>query len=281
MKVLTGSANFSVRGLYVQANNVLVIDDPAVAELYERVFEETFHNMAGFRDTELAARWFDFERPGLPRFSVSFAPHRSERVSLDAVAKAIKGAKSSVLYAVMAFDGSGLVIDALRTLDAADEVFWYGMRQSSKGVTVVKPDSKVGMFADFAFLRSQVPAPFRAETDGGTGQVIHHKFVVVDFNGEEPAVFTGSSNLAAGGEKQNGDNLLAIRDASIATAYAVEAIRLVDHYQFRAAMKRATTHRPLELKRDEARWWAPYYDQKHAKYRDRLLFQRTSPITGP
>jgi phosphatidylserine/phosphatidylglycerophosphate/cardiolipin synthase-like enzyme len=148
------------------------------------------------------------------------------------------------------------------------------MRQSSSGVSVIKPDRNVGLFADFAFLQKQVPAPFQAEVSGGRGQVIHHKFVVVDFKDSEPVVFTGSSNLAAGGEKDNGDNLLAIRDASIATAYAVAAVRLVDHYQFRVAMKRATNARPLELERDEARWWAPYYDETHAKFRDRRLFQR-------
>ena len=59
-----------------------------------------------------------------------------------------------------------------------------------------------------------------------TARPPNHKFVV-DFNDSKPVVFTGSSNLAAGGEKANQDNLLAIRDASIATAFAVEAVRLV------------------------------------------------------
>jgi phosphatidylserine/phosphatidylglycerophosphate/cardiolipin synthase-like enzyme len=168
----------------------------------------------------------------------------------------------------------GTVLEALRDLTADSGVFWFGMRQSSSGVSVVKPDRNVGQFADFAFLKNQVPKPFRAEVSGGLGQVIHHKFVVVDFNDRKPVVFTGSSNLAAGGEKANGDNLLAIRDASIATAFAVEAVRLVDHYQFRVAMRHATSSRPLELKGDEARWWAPYYDETDAKFRDRRLFQR-------
>jgi hypothetical protein len=278
VKVLTGSTNFSVRGLYAQANNVLVIDDPSVAELYGRVFDKTFTDMAGFRASDLAADWFDVDRPQVPPFAVSFAPHSSPAVSLEPVADAIRRARSSVLYAIMAFGtGTGPVLEALRDLTADSGVFWFGMRQSSSGVSVVKPDRNVGMFADFAFLKNQVPEPFRAEVSGGQGQVIHHKFVVIDFNDRKPVVFTGSSNLAAGGEKANGDNLLAIRDASIATAYAVEAVRLVDHYQFRVAMKRATSSRPLELERDEARWWAPYYDETHAKFRDRRLFQRMAP----
>jgi len=43
----------------------------------------------------------------------------------------------------------------------------------------------------------------------GLGQVIHDKFVVMDFNDQNPVLFTGSSNLAEGGEEQNGDYLLA------------------------------------------------------------------------
>jgi len=55
-------------------------------------------------------------------------------------------------------------------------------------------------------LKSNVPFPFRAEWSGGSRQVIHHKFIVMDFNYLNPAVLTGSSKLAAGGEKSNGDN---------------------------------------------------------------------------
>src|SRR5262249_32105242 len=101
---------------------------------------------------------------------------------------------------------------------------------------------------------------------------IHDKFVVVDFNDNTPVVFTGSSNLAKGGEEQNGDNLLAISDQSVVTAYAVEAIRLIDHFHFRAAMQAATDANPLTLSRDA--WWQPYYDENNIKCRERSLFVR-------
>lgn len=51
-------------------------------------------------------------------------------------------------------------------------------------------------------------------------------------NGSDPAVYCGSSNLASGGEAENGDNLLEIHDADVATAFAIEALGLVDHYNF-------------------------------------------------
>jgi hypothetical protein len=45
-------------------------------------------------------------------------------------------------------------------------------------------------------------------------------------------VYCGSSNLATGGEQENGDNLLEIHDPDIAAAFAIEALLLVDHYNF-------------------------------------------------
>ncbi len=116
--------------------------------------------------------------------------------------------------------------------------------------------------------------PFRAEWSGGSRQVIHHKFVVVDFNDSAPVVFTGSSNLAAGGEKFNGDNLLAIYDRAAATAYAVEAIRLVDHYNFRALQQRATSSAPLRLRTRAERWWRSAYVDGSIRQTARKLFAR-------
>ena len=122
-------------------------------------------------------------------------------------------------------------------------------------------------------MQKQVPPPFKAEWNGGPGQVIHHKFVVVDFNEPNPVVFCGSSNLAQGGEQQNGDNMLAIEDPAIATLYAVEAIKLVDHYEFRAVSSQATSDAPLTLKGPEEnpQWWESYYDPTNLNSRERTV----------
>ncbi len=145
-----------------------------------------------------------------------------------------------------------------------------------KNAPIRPPGSSRAKVVPFAFLNDKVPAPFQKEYRGGQGQVIHHKFVVVDFNDSVPIVFTGSSNLAAGGEEANGDNLIAIFDRGIATAYGVEAVRLLDHYDFRKKMKDATTVKPLVLAGRDTRkpWWTPYYDSSHIKFQDRLLFSR-------
>jgi hypothetical protein len=119
-----------------------------------------------------------------------------------------------------------------------------------------------------------VPSPFDKEFTGGAGQVIHDKFIVIDFNDANPVVFTGSSNLADGGETQNGDNLLAFHDPAVARLFATEAIRLIDHYYFRAAVSKATSVKPLILTAcgGDPKWWVNDYDVNSMRNVQRLLF---------
>ena len=62
VKVLSGSANFSVRGLYVQSNNVFVFDDSATAALYEEAFDQAWDDPNDFPKSKIASKWF----PDLP-----------------------------------------------------------------------------------------------------------------------------------------------------------------------------------------------------------------------
>jgi phosphatidylserine/phosphatidylglycerophosphate/cardiolipin synthase-like enzyme len=291
VKVLTGSANFSIRGLYVQANNVIIINDQNVADTYEKVFEAVFQGFKAkekkkgtkwsFKDLPLAKQWFEFTEndPALNgaadsfKFDVSFAPHADANVSLEKVKDAISKAQESIFYAIMAVAGGGDVLKAIRNLSKGDDnkVFTFGISQTSGGINLYKPGRKDGIFTTFSFLNSKVPEPFRKEWFGGQGQVIHHKFVVIDFKSANPVVFTGSSNLASGGETSNGDNMLAIYDSRIASAYGIEAVRLADHYNFRTVMKKATKSNPLTLQ--TGKWFANYFDKSSIKYRERMLFK--------
>jgi phosphatidylserine/phosphatidylglycerophosphate/cardiolipin synthase-like enzyme len=279
VKVITGSANFSVRGLYVQANNILVFNDPAVASLYEEAFEQAFNDksktQAAFPDSNIASDYFRINSPRCPGGVVAFSPHKNASVSLERVAYEIKKADSSVIFAIMVLGGTGPVMDEIKKLDTK-KIFAYGVTQSSSQLRFFKPGNSRAKVVPFAYLNEKVPEPFRQEYSGGQGQTIHHKFVVVDFNDSRPIVFTGSSNLAAGGEESNGDNLIAIFDRGIATAYGVEAVRLLDHYDFRKKMKDATNTKPLILsgKDSKQHWWTRYYDKNNIKYQDRLLFSR-------
>jgi phosphatidylserine/phosphatidylglycerophosphate/cardiolipin synthase-like enzyme len=175
--------------------------------------------------------------------------------------------------------GGGPVLEAVKDLPNRKELYAFGTTQSldDKTLKVTAPGSDP-TFIPFGYLHEKIPeAFFKAEIQGGSGIVIHNKFVIVDFNGDDPVVFAGSSNLSTGGENENGDNLLAFRDAAIASTYAVEAIRLIDHYRFRAAMKEATKAEPLRLKTRSEKWAEPYFDPKSPKFRERTLFAGNSP----
>lgn len=288
VRVLAGSANFSLRGLYVQANSVLVFEQD-VAQLYAQVFEQLWsligqygEDSAGsrkvasaFRADALAASWHAAPQGSAPRARFGFSPHQTDALLTEA-ADRVKGALSSVLFAVMATDGGGEMIHTLENVVPQKAgVLSLGVIDKANGVSAFSPGRDVpSQTVSFAYLKNEAPAPFKQEVDAGTGQHIHHKFVVCDFNGDEPVVFCGSSNLSSGGEKENGDSLIAIYDPAIVTAYAIEAVRLFDHYRFRAGESKATADHPLVLKATGA-WADPYYDPQNIKFTERTLLAKS------
>ncbi|MFN3229197.1 MAG: phospholipase D-like domain-containing protein, partial [Asticcacaulis sp.] len=55
--VVCGSTNFTFRGLYIQANNLLRFQDPGIAGLFSRMFEVAFTAPETFKDHPLAKMW--------------------------------------------------------------------------------------------------------------------------------------------------------------------------------------------------------------------------------
>ncbi|MBV8850992.1 MAG: hypothetical protein JOZ16_15565 [Methylobacteriaceae bacterium] len=245
IKVLTGSTNFSVTGMYVNSNHVLVFDDRGVAETYRKLFESVWTDQAkarAFINSDFSSEDFSFKSPGVPKTTITFSPHEGER-ALDILAGisdriAQEGKKrqgqGSVLFAVMQVDGSdSTVYKALANVHANTRIFSFGISDTTKGIKLYKPGSKQGVLVTGKPASTILPPPFdQVPNIGGFGHQVHHKFVVCGFNGNDPVVYCGSSNLASGGEKANGDNLLAIHDADVATVFAIEAVGLVDHFNF-------------------------------------------------
>jgi hypothetical protein len=275
IRVLGGSTNFALRGLYIQANNVLLFDDESVAGKFGEVFDAYWTAPAAFRKNPLSQQWWVVrDEPG-SKVSLCFAPHADSALSLDPIATSIEQATSSVLYSIVFLN---LINGKVRT--ALDELmqralFSYGVAQRAGKLAVRKPDGSVGLLP-FAYLASNAPAPFKAEWSGNAGNMVHNKFVVTDFNGANPTVYTGSSNLAGGGEKNNGDHLIRIEDRKIAVVYAIEALRLFDHFHFRVNASQPGALQTLRLAKPpapgEKPWFDAYYRPGHVKARDRELF---------
>jgi hypothetical protein len=278
VRVLAGSTNFSLRGFYIQANNALLFDDEDVAEAFAEAFKQYWEDPKRFRQSETAKKWHVVrDEPG-SRISLCFSPHSDADLSLTPIAEAIANAESSVLYSIVFLNQlTGTVREELDEL-MQRALFSYGVAQRTGGLTVKKPDGSTGLLP-FDYLSENAPEPFKSEWSGNTtghSNMVHHKFLVTDFNGDDPIVYTGSSNMAAGGEKANADHLIRIEDRKVAIAYAIEALKMFDHFHFRVKARAATTPATLRLVRPPApggrTWFASYYRNGHIKERDRKLF---------
>lgn len=129
------------------------------------------------------------------------------------------------------------------------------------------------------FSPATVPAGFEPElrlfpgesAPGYAPVIIHHKFLVIDAEGANPVVYTGSANMSNNSEHFNDENLLEIRDRRLAGTYLAEFLRLYEHYRARALAireKNSGTHQRLMLAPNGS--WAKKYfvaDSPEAKAR--------------
>lgn len=297
LKVLTGSTNFSITGLYVNSNHVLVYNDPEVAGFYAGVFEQAWTDGAkkpAFIKSAWSKKPFASTSSKTPKTSITFSPHDkpgAAQALAPVVAQIAKEAKKpkgtgSVLFAVMEMaNGNSPVYEALKKIHANDKVFSFGISDNPNGIYLYPVGKKTGVLVTGKPVQTQLPPPFNQVPNiGGVKHQIHHKFVVCGFNGDDPVVFCGSSNLASGGEENNGDNLLTIRDKDIATVFAVEALALVDHFNFldstatggkKAKPKASKAQAALDAKwflSTNSGWAAKYFNSRDLHCADREMF---------
>ena len=278
-RVLCGSTNFSFRGLYIQANNMMVFSAPEVVELFSSMFALALQGPRVLENDPLSKVWHAVSGPDGSTVRVCFSPHpNASGLSLSPVAGAIEQATSSVFYssAFLNQDTRGPVRQAIDRL-VSKPLFSYGVVNLDGNLNLKKPDGSLGV-VDFAYLSAHAPSPFSEEWSGQQGINIHHKFVVTDFNLPTAKVFAGSSNLSMSGEENNGDQLIQISDARVATSYAIEALRMFDHLHFRTQMQAAGANAPAVLRLakppgpGEQAWFERFFVAGSQKAQDRLLF---------
>lgn len=281
VKVLTGSTNFSTNGLYVNSNHVLIFDHRKVAQLYNDVFDASFGNanMAAFKGSSFSTDDFDFAELNLPEMTITFAPHTktaAQRIFDRINARILQADNTDVLFAIMKDTNKSSILDAVKEQVKSDKVFTYGITDSigdnaEYSVFLYKPNSLRGIRVAAKGIENTLPAPF-GKVAGIDGYAIHHKFVVVNFKGADPVVYCGSSNLSFGPEQKNGDNLLEIHDKDIVTAFAIEALRLVDHFHWRNSEISQTEMHLDDLSKPTKAWYLEWFDEDDLKNRQRELY---------
>jgi phosphatidylserine/phosphatidylglycerophosphate/cardiolipin synthase-like enzyme len=300
-KVLGGSTNFSVNGMYVNSNHIVVFNDPKVAMEYSLVFNEAWADKAtmAFQNSALATAPFSITSKLTPKTEITFSPHTqayADQILQDIVdrieqEKTIGNTIGSVLFAVMQLTGqANTVYNALKALHKNGKIYSYGISDTTSGIALYKPGNVDGVLVTGKPLASQLPPPFNQVPTIGLEHQVHHKFIVCGFNGADPVVYFGSSNFANSGEHKNGDNLIAMYDGDVATTFAIEALALVDHFDFLNKYPAKTTGKtdaadvPAPANKRQAalssgwflstndKWTLPYYDPKDLHCMDRKLF---------
>ena len=275
-KVVFGSTNLSWRGLYVQANNALVVEGKKPVDIALAAFDNYFDNEGEFEDSDSAG----LTNLGLDGIDakVAFSPHSASNALLTRIAEDIDSTTSSLLYSLAFLSITpGIIKETLKKVSKKPKIFVYGIADKKVGgFDLQMPNGNIApVFA--AALENSVPAPFDKEVKAGGGNRMHHKFVVIDFDKPTARVYLGSYNFSNPADKKNGENLVVIRDRRVAVSYMIEALRIFDHYHFRVVQSQANrAKKKLELARPprkagETPWFLDDYTEPR-RIRDRELF---------
>lgn len=284
-RALCGSTNMSWRGLYVQSNNAVVLEGDSPVAVFKAAFDQYWDDPDGFARSA-SASWTDLGLEDV-QAQVAFSPHARSNSVLAGIGEDVGGARSSVLYSLAFLSITpGVIREAIAAQTGRDDLFVAGISDQRTGIEVAASSSNLPP-TFVAPLGPDAPPPFSEEpkaltsTNGGTR--MHHKFIVLDFDTPDARVYLGSYNMSKAADGSNGENLVLVRDRRVATSYMVEALRMIDHYQWRAALKSRKGRGPgrrkaLTLRRPpsgpgEAPWWLEDFEDAR-KVKDRGLFAR-------
>ena len=310
-RVLMGSANFTTGGLTTQANLLHVFDSPELARLYSDRAAALSGNPTKAKTAALSPGWSDPIQVGSATVRATFSPEaKSKREQIDTVVKAIKKAKHSVLFCIFTPTDEKLRQACFEAGDRGLMMFGIVNSISPKSAKAAEKARAQGTILDAAklanmqlfhrtqknkdvidgahFSKETVPQGFEPELTIFPGEqtqdfgavVIHHKFVVIDAEGDKPIIYTGSANMSENSEHNNDENLIELRDPRVAAVYLAEFMRLYEHYRARAvAIKDAG--KPPEKRRlslQTTRKWADkYFKEGSPEAKARVAMASTPP----
>ncbi len=210
--VLTGSTNWTTNNLLLDPNNMVIIQDQALARAYTIEFEEMWGSSTMTPDPD-NSRFGALKMNNTPeKFIIGgsnvelyFSPSDN---TTNAIVNAIESADHNLDFALLVFTN-----DMLR--DAVID-------QTNLFLTPRGVIEQVGGSA------SDVPALIDAGVDiyshADVDAQLHHKYAIIDHSNpsSDPIVVTGSHNWSASAESNNDENTLIIHDARVANLFYQE-----------------------------------------------------------
>jgi len=196
--VWTGSTNITQNGNFRNNNNVIVIESPELAAIYEREFQEMWAGEFGPRSPSTVGQQ-SLTIGGTP-IQVLFA---SEDEVISHLIPLVEGAQDSIR--IMAFSFTH------------DELENAVLGRAEAGVDVKAIFETRGSETEYSALPLFYCAEIPARQDGNPG-TFHHKVLVIDGK----TVVTGSLNFSENADDSNDENTLIITNPDIAALYLQE-----------------------------------------------------------
>ncbi len=212
--VLTGSWNFTDEGTYRDFQNLVEIQDRAIAGAFTREFEEmwgssgdspnTSNSKFGINKSDNTPYVFNINGR---RVEVYFSP--SDQVA-SRITNVINRANHSIFFAILTFTNS--------TLSSAIRSRYDSGVRNIKGIL----DNNTDTGSQYSFLSNF--AEVLIDTDR-TAQ-LHHKYCLIDPTHifSEPILITGSYNWSLSAENRNDENVVIIWDSVLVNFYLQEFV---------------------------------------------------------
>lgn len=197
--VWTGSTNITTNGNFRNNNNIIVIESPELAAIYEREFQEMFTDREfGPRSTSTLDEQ-SIEINGTP-IQVLFA---AEDEAITQLVPLIQAAESEIVFMTFSF-----------THDTLEEALFERIQA---GVEVTGIFETRGSETQYSAMPALYCAGMPVKQDGNPG-TFHHKVFIID----REIVATGSFNFSNNADDSNDENMLIIRNVDIAAEYLAE-----------------------------------------------------------
>ncbi len=209
--VWTGSTNFTDGQVNTDPNSVIIIQDKSLAKAYTLEFNEMFgtdaaqpnkpNSLFGASKKDNTPHEFII---GDRRVECYFSP--SDNVH-SKIKQTIGLAQEEISVATMLITKSDIAY-ALRD-----------QQEAGRKVRVLVNSKGNCSDAVVSILESALGNLFVDATENG---IMHHKYMIVDRNGEEPILWVGCHNWSTAADVRNDENTLVIHDATLVNIYYQE-----------------------------------------------------------
>lgn len=314
-RLLCGSANFTTGGLTTQANLLHTFESPQLALRYDERANLLHENPTKGATQAANDGWSPYFKVKTAAYVRSiYSPEpKDKRVQIDSIVDAIGRARRSVLFCLFTptdkklrqacFEAGnrGLMMFGLSNDVRKPKPLQPGEDPNAAQQAAIelfhRSETNRDVVGGSRFDKQTVPMGFEPElllfpgTQRGDPRIpiviIHHKFIVIDGETDDPIVFSGSANMSENSLHNNDENLLEIRSQQVATVYMAEFMRLYEHYRARAnfnsfsrAVAAGSDTRRFAL-RATSDWCTRHYTPGTPESKARLSMSQPQPAWTP